>query len=85
MLGMLLLFFITVTITGYTKYFDLKKKNKKIKEPLELTNLSAGGDFKISIKQLDHQSRYKKGRQNIIILRMNISIYFALLNLFEKE
>ena len=58
MLGMLLLFFITVTITGYTKYFDLKKKNKKIKEPLELTNLSAGGDFKISIKQLDHQSRY---------------------------
>lgn len=27
----------------------------------------------------------KKGRHNIIILRMNISIYFALLNLFEKE
>lgn len=26
----------------------------------------------------------KKGRHNIIIRRMNISIYFALLNLFEK-
>jgi hypothetical protein len=27
MVGMLLLFFITVTITGYPKYVDLKKKS----------------------------------------------------------